>query len=62
MLLDADPDARWGNGGESTCFYPTARLFRRAGDWADLIAQVAAELEKFAARHAKTGPRPLQGR
>lgn len=41
------PDWRWGLGREDTPWYPTMRLFRQhtAGDWSEVIARVAAELE-----------------
>jgi len=48
ILIPESPDWRWGLTGESTPWYPTARLFRatRSGGWPELMAQVAAELEK----------------
>lgn len=39
-------DWRWGISGETTAWYPSARLFRqrRAGDWAPTVAEMAASL------------------
>jgi tetratricopeptide (TPR) repeat protein len=47
ILLPAiGSDWRWGIAGETTAWYPSARLFRqrRAGDWAPTIAEMAARL------------------
>jgi hypothetical protein len=47
MLLPAiGGDWRWGITGETTAWYPSARLFRqqRAGDWAPTMHDVAAAL------------------
>ena len=48
-LLHADPDWRWMQGRDDSPWYPTMRLFRqpRAGDWAAVIARVAAELARL---------------
>ncbi|SFN60831.1 TIGR03032 family protein [Dokdonella immobilis] len=47
ILLGSDPDWRWGQQGETTPWYPSARLFRLApGEpWPSLIGRVAAVLE-----------------
>lgn len=49
LLLQHVPDWRWGLEGESTFWYPSLRLFRQRqrGDWADVIARVAAELGRL---------------
>ena len=46
LLLPRHADWRWMDGREDSPWYPTMRLFRqrRAGDWAELIARVAARL------------------
>jgi tetratricopeptide (TPR) repeat protein len=47
ILIPETPDWRWGLEGETTPWYPTARLFRatREGGWAELMERVARELE-----------------
>ncbi len=49
MLIPFAPDWRWTLSGESSPWYPTARLFRQSslGDWDGVIARVAAELARF---------------
>jgi ADP-heptose:LPS heptosyltransferase len=49
VMLPFAPDWRWTLDGESTPWYPTARLFRQTslGDWNDVVARVAAELRQF---------------
>lgn len=44
VLLAHDPDWRWGWAGETTAWYPTARLFRQStpGDWRPVLDQVRA--------------------
>ncbi len=46
LLLYAPPDWRWGHRGETTPWYPGARLYRQpvAGDWTDVIARVQRDL------------------
>jgi len=46
LLLAHVPDWRWGVAGETTPWYPTARLFRqgRPGDWNGVAAAVGAAL------------------
>jgi hypothetical protein len=48
-LLHSDPDWRWMEGRDDSPWYPTMRLFRqeRAGDWAEPVERVAAELRAF---------------
>ncbi len=50
VLVPFAPDWRWTRHGETTPWYPTARLFRQAalGDWDGVIARVAEELKLFA--------------
>ena len=49
VLVPFAPDWRWTREGETTPWYPTARLFRQTalGDWDGVIAQVAGELKQF---------------
>ena len=51
VLLPFAPDWRWTLDGDTTPWYPTARLFRQTalGDWASVIERVAAELKRFIA-------------
>jgi tetratricopeptide (TPR) repeat protein len=55
ILLPHLADWRWGNVGETTPWYPTARLYRQAnpGDWAGLLGRARGELE---AGHASPYP------
>jgi Tfp pilus assembly protein PilF len=49
VLVPFAPDWRWTLEGETTPWYPTARLFRQSlpGDWDAVIARVAAALKLF---------------
>ena len=49
VLIPFAPDWRWTLTGETSPWYPTARLFRQAalGDWDGVAARVAAELRRF---------------
>jgi hypothetical protein len=49
-LLHAQPDWRWMDGRDDSPWYPTMRLFRQArpGEWAPVVARVAAELAALA--------------
>jgi ADP-heptose:LPS heptosyltransferase len=49
VLVPFAPDWRWGRDGETTPWYPTARLFRQTSldDWDGVIARVAAALDHF---------------
>jgi tetratricopeptide (TPR) repeat protein len=49
ILIPFAPDWRWTLNGETSPWYPTARLFRQTalGDWDGVIARVAAELGRF---------------
>jgi tetratricopeptide (TPR) repeat protein len=51
VLLPFAPDWRWTRAGETTPWYPTARLFRQTslGDWDSVIARVVDELSRFRA-------------
>jgi hypothetical protein len=46
MLLKHDADWRWMSDGKDTAWYPSMRLYRQRtpGDWAPVIASVAADL------------------
>jgi len=47
ILLPFASDWRWGDAQRTTPWYPTARLFRQRtpGDWAGVVADVAAALD-----------------
>lgn len=47
ILLPHLADWRWGNEGETTPWYPTARLYRQTapGDWKGLLGRVHGDLE-----------------
>jgi len=49
-LLRNDADWRWMRDRDDSPWYPTMRLFRqrRAGDWAQVVGQVAVELGDYA--------------
>jgi len=49
VLVPFAPDWRWTLDGETSPWYPTARLFRQTalGDWDAVVARVAAELGRF---------------
>ena len=51
ILLPFSPDWRWTLEGESSRWYPSARLFRQPvlGDWGSVIERVCRELERFSA-------------
>jgi tetratricopeptide (TPR) repeat protein len=54
VLIPFAPDWRWTLDGDSTPWYPTARLFRQTslGDWEGVIARVGGELARFLASAA----------
>jgi hypothetical protein len=51
VMLPFAPDWRWTLSGESSPWYPQARLFRQAalGDWPNALASLRAELARFIA-------------
>jgi tetratricopeptide (TPR) repeat protein len=53
ILLPHLADWRWGNGGVTTPWYPTARLYRQAapGDWEDPLERVRGDLEEWQANY-----------
>lgn len=55
VLLPWQSDWRWHEGGETTEWYPSAKLYRQPalGDWESAITRVAADLAALAAKPAK---------
>jgi tetratricopeptide (TPR) repeat protein len=51
VLVPFAPDWRWTRDGETTPWYPTARLFRQTalGDWDSVVARMAVALAGFLA-------------
>jgi hypothetical protein len=49
MLLPFAPDWRWTLNGDTSPWYPTARLFRQTalGDWDGVIDRLGDELKRF---------------
>jgi hypothetical protein len=49
IALPFSPDWRWGVSGETSRWYPTARLYRQfsLGDWGEVVARLAAALDGF---------------
>jgi tetratricopeptide (TPR) repeat protein len=49
ILVPFSPDWRWTLAGESSRWYPTARLFRQpsVGDWDSVIERLRGELARF---------------
>lgn len=60
LLLKFVPDWRWGWSGMLTGWYPTMRLFRQRapGDWAGVVAEVTAELDRLIGETPGAGPVP----
>src|SRR5262245_14896304 len=50
ILLPFSPDWRWALSGDSSRWYPSARLFRQPalGDWDSVIERLRGELDRFA--------------
>jgi ADP-heptose:LPS heptosyltransferase len=57
LLLPQVPDFRWLLERSDSPWYPRHRLFRqrRAGDWRDPVAAIAAELPRFLAEIRDSG-------
>ncbi len=52
VLVPFAPDWRWTLSGETTPWYPTARLFRQTAleDWDGVIARIGTELNRFVSK------------
>jgi hypothetical protein len=52
VMVSSAPDWRWAGDGETTPWYPTARLFRQPapGTWGAVVERVRAELTALASR------------
>jgi hypothetical protein len=48
-MVERDNDFRWGPGGDTTPWFPTARVFRQrtAGGWHRVIRGVRVALRSF---------------
>ncbi len=59
ILLPFAPDWRWLVAGETSRWYPSARLFRQPsiGDWDSVIERLRGELDRVAADRAGAGHR-----
>jgi hypothetical protein len=57
-LLPEPADWRWMDGRDTSPWYPAMRLYRqpRPGDWAAVVARVADDLARLAARRATRAP------
>jgi hypothetical protein len=59
LLLPFAPDWRWGITGDSTPWYPTARLLRQRaiGDWSDVVGRLQDVVDGArTGRHRHAGP------
>ncbi len=64
LLLTADPDWRWSNGGRGSPWYRHVRKYQQSipGDWAPPIAELTADLTQAAQDHSLAGTkRDCQG-
>jgi len=61
ILLHHAPDWRWGPEGETSNWYPSARLFRQKtpGDWASVFQNVKTALIEFKAKKESSEREPL---
>jgi len=57
ILLSYVPDWRWLREGQTSAWYPTARLFRqtRAGDWSRPVGELAETLRAWPAQVKPAG-------
>lgn len=44
VLVPESPDWRWGIEGDGCRWYPSVRVFRRKGNWANVVAEVMGQL------------------
>ena len=60
VLVPTWPEFRWGLEGDTTPWFPTARLFRRrhSSEWSELAARLAATLEAHVRASASTPATP----
>jgi tetratricopeptide (TPR) repeat protein len=61
ILLPFAPDWRWMVAGETTPWYPSARLFRQPaiGDWDSVIECLRGEIDRLAADRSAAGDRDV---
>ena len=57
LLLHNNPDWRWGLTGETSCWYPSMRLFRQRqpGNWEEVMERVAQALQNLETTGTTTG-------
>lgn len=57
VMLKKNPDWRWHSDGETTTWYPSARLYRQdtCGDWSRVVRRIARDLNQKVIQHGLSG-------